>query len=96
VKTLERKFLKTKDVAKRRRILHHSASSCELRNRATLYFGRAFGQLISQEDVEDLFPRKAFQRLLSTARYRFHTEIAEDPERGKAAKIGQLEILAQS
>lgn len=53
------------------------------------------GQSISQDEVEDLFRRKAFQRLLWATRHRYHTEIAEDPERGKAAKIGQLEILAQ-
>lgn len=53
------------------------------------------GQLLTQEEAEDTFRRRSFQRLLWAARHRFHAEIAEDPDRSKAAKLGQLEILAK-
>src|SRR5690242_1202712 len=53
------------------------------------------GQMLTVEEAEDAFRRRSFTRLLWAARNRWFAEIAEDPERSKAAKIGQLEILAK-
>lgn len=53
------------------------------------------GQVLSPEEAEDAFRRRSFSRLLWAARNRYFVEIAEDPERTKAAKVGQLEILAK-
>jgi hypothetical protein len=50
---------------------------------------------ITTREAANIERTKTFQRVLWSERHRFHKELANDPNRNKAAAIGQLQYVIQ-
>lgn len=48
----------------------------------------------SNEEIDRIAKNKHFQLALDTARLRFHSEVAANPDRTKSALLGELQVLA--